>query len=309
MTIKRGTIAFLIAAALMILFTAANASATGVYFQQIPPGYEQSCDLCHSQIPALNAFGEEFKANNYAFPVAQDNSAEPAAAGEPPAAPEPAGQSAPAAAAAVTDSAHAAAEQAAAGVSTIVSGEEGQPAAGMAVTPEELVLGAEEIDIQLVLPSGVTRGDKIQLHAEVRVNGNPAPGKEVVFFQETDFFGPGRVELGRAVTDNQGVAAISYWPRALDNDIRLFAGVAGGAETGWVEAEGILSQTVTGPLVQPFEGLFIPFVGPWMLAIVVGIVWASYLYAAFKVLTIARLGRTREQEVLREQKSRRQAYA
>lgn len=307
MNMKRGTVIFLLALIVAVMFAAGEAQATGVYFQQIPAGYEQSCDLCHSPVPMLNAFGEEFRANNYEFPPVPGGSAPEAEAPASPAAgPEQAVPTAPETGAAAATEQPVVKPPVEATPAAAVE-EPGQAVSLAASVPEEPVASKEELDIRLVLPDGVTRGDKIQLQAEVRVNGSPAAGKEVVFYQETDFFGPGRVELGRAVTDSRGIAVINYWSRALEGDVKLLAAVAGG-ETGTVEAEGILSQTVAGPLVQPFEGLFIPFVGPWLLAIVVGIVWASYLYAGYQVLVIARSGRTKE-EVLREQQTGRQAYA
>ena len=44
-----------------------NAFATGLYFSQIPEGLEKDCGLCHSQVPGLNQFGQDFVAKNYDF--------------------------------------------------------------------------------------------------------------------------------------------------------------------------------------------------------------------------------------------------
>jgi hypothetical protein len=164
--------------------------------------------------------------------------------------------------------------------------------------------------IELIIPSGsVARGDKIQLQAKVTVNGEPVKGKQVQFFAEADFFLKGKMNLGETVTNADGVASISYWPRATEDKVNLSAVVTGENQIIIGEANASLSLLVAGPLAKPAEGLKIPFLGVWTIGLIVGGVWASYFYAGYRVLEIRKLAKVREQEAVHVEEERKQTQA
>lgn len=166
----------------------------------------------------------------------------------------------------------------------------------------------QDSQIELILPSNAIRGDRTQLEAKVTVDGSPVSGKKVEFFEHVDLFINGKKSLGEATTDDQGVAAISYWPRATEENVEITASVAGGAQINSSESSGYMSLTVTGPLVEPFEGVTIPFLGPWVVALLVGAIWASFGYAVYNTLQIPKLGRgVAEQELAPEEEERHTA--
>lgn len=52
---------------LFLLLTGGVAMAKVDYMSQIPAGYEKSCTLCHTSVPALNDFGKKYVTNGYKF--------------------------------------------------------------------------------------------------------------------------------------------------------------------------------------------------------------------------------------------------
>lgn len=293
MRILKRTAVILFLFGLVFLLTATGAGATGSYFEQIPAGVEQSCNLCHSQIPALNDKGTAFMTNNYDFGIFL-NSSEGAATG----------QKSPSVSRGGTgldrpDSLGAGGTADAGEPIIAEEGASGESSSPIAGTVADEAASADSPYMELILPAKAARGEKIRLQALVQLGDTPQPGQEVVFYEETDFFGWGKMEIDKAVTNGDGIATTYYRPSTTEHNIRLMARIEGADETILAQGEGIMPLAVGGPLTKPFEGLAIPFIGPWLLGVVVGALWGVYFYAGSRVLGMSR-GRRREAALERE---------
>jgi|GEM_PF-3047243 len=187
-----------------------------------------------------------------------------------------------------------------------------EPVTGGTGTTPAPVEVQEKLDakIELILPGGsVARGEKIQLQAKVTVDGEPVRGKQVQFFEDADFFLKGKVNLGEAATNADGIAAINYWPRATEDNVSLSASVKGDNQINAVGTTAALSLLVAGPLATPAEGLKIPFLGVWTIGLIVGGVWSAFFYAGYRVLEIRKFARVRTQEAIHSEEERKQAQA
>lgn len=72
--------------------------------------------------------------------------------------------------------------------------------------------------LAMVVPERVASGEPLMVTAYLRDGEeNPVSGTEVTFFIEVDFFTRGRVEIGRAETDENGMAVLRYTPRPTGN--------------------------------------------------------------------------------------------
>ncbi len=169
--------------------------------------------------------------------------------------------------------------------------------------------GKQDVNIELILPDSVTRGERTQLQAKVTVGATLVADKQVNFFAETNnFFGQNKINLGGASTGADGIARISYWPQVLEEKINVTAVVDADTQINAGEAAGSFDLVLTGPLYHKGEGLEIPFLGTWTIGLVIGLIWATYFFAGYKVLQIRKYAKTAQQEVKREAE-RRQARA
>ncbi|MHB1419034.1 MAG: hypothetical protein ACYCX4_05505 [Bacillota bacterium] len=229
-----------------------SAMANPGFFAQIPEGFEpQTCNLCHVQPPVLNSFGKSFQKNGYTF----DGLENPGAKKEVP-------KDAPDASKDTTQ--------------------------GTVATP---VVVAPKLAVEMLLPDKTTRGEKMKLQAKVTTDGQPSEGKKVEFYEEANFFISGKVKLGEATTDASGIASINYWPRSLEKDVKLSVSVPGEDGAKSVEGAGTISPAPTGSLIKTEEGLTVPYVGNWLIAVLVSGVWLTY---AFVVVTTLRLRKVRD---------------
>ena len=122
-------------------------------------------------------------------------------------------------------------------------------------------------------------------------DGAPLQGTTVIFYLHASFAGvEGEAEIGRAMTDENGVASIAYRPRlAGHHEIRMeFVAPAGGE----VEVTSTaIDVTGGGQLYRSPAGVDVPGVGVELLMIVLAIVWFILLGVAFRLVAIARAGR------------------
>ncbi len=107
----------------------------------------------------------------------------------------------------------------------------------------------------------------------------------------------GQVVLGRAVTDNNGVASLNFEPRvAGEHQIRVEFAAPGEtqpqAATTTISVAGSTTQ-----LYQSTAGIQIPGLSVWVLIAVVSIVWAILLSVALRIVGIARDGGEAESAV------------
>ena len=149
-----------------------------------------------------------------------------------------------------------------------------------------------QLTIELELPSEMRVGQETTLQARLRGDGSLS-GIGVVFLTALRFAGTaGTVELGRAITDEQGIARLELLPR-WEGELTITARFAGDARRG--PAEG--SRKV---MVQPgpplyFEKGGVPVAGLLMvfLMTLLGTVWSIYLIVVALVWRIAHKGQGR----------------
>ena len=131
--------------------------------------------------------------------------------------------------------------------------------------------------------------------------GEPVSGVTVTFLAHATFGRiDGFVEVGRTVTNSQGIASISYVPRQPgDQAIKVAYVPAPGAQAE--EATG--RMTVAGAPSQLYvqtAGIQVPGLNSWLIVGLLTIVWGTLLGVAVTVLRIARAGQ-REAGVARRE--------
>lgn len=119
----------------------------------------------------------------------------------------------------------------------------------------------------------------------------PVAGATVRLYREASFAGAtGEVEVGRAITDENGVAILSYEPRtAGEHQMRieyLPTGATEPEETTWTQSVA----ATTEQLYQSTSGIQVPGINVWILMAVLATVWTILLSVALRVVAIARDG-------------------
>jgi hypothetical protein len=149
---------------------------------------------------------------------------------------------------------------------------------------------ASHMKLDVVAPSQLTVGDSVDIQAVLHAahGGEAVAGAAVTFYMDGSFGGiDGEVILGQAITDENGVAVLSYQPRSAgEHQLRveyLTPGAGEPEETTW-------SHTVTGATGQLYmssAGVQIPGLNVWLLIAVVAAVWVILLSVAVRVIAIA----------------------
>jgi len=150
---------------------------------------------------------------------------------------------------------------------------------------------ASHVVVRTSFPGAGTVGELVRLAIDIRTpDGAPLSGTTVTYYLHMSFAGvEGEAEIGRAVTDDQGVATIRYQPRAAGlHEVRMEY-LAPGATT--VE-EVVGSFDVAGgtQLYRSAGGVDIPGINPGLLMVIVGAVWLILLSVSFFLIAIARAG-------------------
>ena len=172
--------------------------------------------------------------------------------------------------------------------------EEPTPALGMGPAGGH---GAEELeipDVRLTLPEHATLGGMITVRARLTDphDGEPIPGATVTF-EMPALWGEefqGHMAIGIATTDENGVASITTQLRT-SGDVEISAAFAGGGGFGPVEGGGSLEVAGSRQLYSPTAGIRVPGLNLWVLAGVIGVVWALYFLVGLRILAIARATR------------------
>jgi hypothetical protein len=150
----------------------------------------------------------------------------------------------------------------------------------------------------LSVPGQVTVGETVEVSVRVsaaeaasagRVSqGQALPGTTVTFYATESFGGvTGKVEIGRAVTDTNGVATITHKPRATgDHQISAEYPAEGEGRAG---ASAVISVAGVGTtqLYHSSSGIQVPGLNVWILMAVLATVWAILLSVALRVIVIA----------------------
>ena len=152
---------------------------------------------------------------------------------------------------------------------------------------------ASHAKLEVVAPTQLTVGNSVDVRAVLHStdDGLGIAGATVAFYMDASFGGvDGEVMLGRAVTDEDGVALLSYQPRSAgEHQLRVEYLTPGGGEA----EEATWSHTVTGATQQLYRssaGIQIPGLNVWLLIAVVATVWAILLSVAVRVIAIAHAG-------------------
>jgi hypothetical protein len=145
-----------------------------------------------------------------------------------------------------------------------------------ATMPDELVLG-QTINVPVVLQSR---------------DGAPLEGATVVFFLHAVFAGTeGEAEVGRAVTDERGMAVLAYRPRLVGHhELRMQYAALGDAEAEVVTV--VFDVNGGEQLYRSAPGVDVPGLNVGLLMAALGAVWSILLWVAIRLIRIAAAGRT-----------------
>ncbi|MFQ6673110.1 MAG: hypothetical protein ACE5KY_07400 [Candidatus Tectimicrobiota bacterium] len=152
---------------------------------------------------------------------------------------------------------------------------------------------ASHVEAEVTVPGEATVGQPMEVQAALRSvdGGLPLVGTQVIFTTDASFGGvEGEIELGRSVTDENGVATLTYEPRSASvHELRIEYILPGDSEPELAST----SISVTDPgsqLHQSTAGIQIPGLNVWLLIALVATVWAILLSVALRVIAIARDG-------------------
>ncbi len=147
---------------------------------------------------------------------------------------------------------------------------------------------ASHVRVDLSVPNEAAIGQPMEVQAHFHSESDDAiTDLGVTFHEEVTFSGvTGDVELGRAVTDENGFAASTYEPRtAGTHEIHVRYTYGEGEEE---DAAASLTVPPTGQQIyRSTAGVEIPGVNVWLLMALVATVWAILLSVAFRVIAIA----------------------
>jgi len=147
--------------------------------------------------------------------------------------------------------------------------------------------------LELSLPPKPAVGQELALAARLTDgNGAPVSGKEVVFSTTALFLNTeGEVELGRAITDERGIALFSFVPRT-EGEVVITARFAGDRQ----HRRSVASATAVvapGPsLYVQTAGVRVPGINVGWLVGLLAAVWGTYLTVMVLLVLVAREGRT-----------------
>jgi len=144
-------------------------------------------------------------------------------------------------------------------------------------------------------PEQIEAGQTLTLTAEVRENlyNDVVANARVYFFVKSDFFISGLVEIGDALTDENGIAKIDYIPNQ-PGALQIIANYKSVSSLEAAEAEGTVNITGSAkPLYSTEIGIRYPnsFI-IWVISIVAILcaIWSTFLFVLYQVQNIASRG-------------------
>lgn len=152
---------------------------------------------------------------------------------------------------------------------------------------------ASHVSVELVGLAQLSVGHAAQVRAVVRnaADGRPVAGTTVTFYVRASFAGvTSNVEIGKAVTGEDGAAVLSYEPRSEgSHELRAEITPDGGTEpeeARWVhDVEGSAPQ-----IYRSTAGVGVPGFDGRVLMVVVSVVWLILFSVVLRVIAIARAG-------------------
>ena len=150
---------------------------------------------------------------------------------------------------------------------------------------------ASHIHVSATVPSDVTVGEMVRIPVALEAeDGAPLRGTTVVFYLHAVFAGvTGEAEIGRAVTDETGVATLAYRPRlAGHHELRMEYATPGESKAEVVST----AFDVSGgeQLYRSAASVEIPGVSGGLLMAVLATVWSILFGVALLIVAIARAG-------------------
>jgi hypothetical protein len=145
--------------------------------------------------------------------------------------------------------------------------------------------------ITIEAPEHTITGQILTLTAEIREieYNEPVANAHVDFFVKTDFFINDLVEIGRAVTDKNGLAKLNYIPNQ-PGDLEIVASYKAGSDLEPIVAESnVIVSGKTKSIYQTVIGIQFPnSIIVWMIviAIITIIVWGIFLYVIYNVMLV-----------------------
>ena len=164
-------------------------------------------------------------------------------------------------------------------------------ALGAAVYALAGTANATHVSAVITVPEEVIVGQPAEIQATLLVaDGAPVAGTSVTFYMSASFGGvEGVVEIGRGVTDENGVATLEYEPRAAGNhEVRVEYVVPGQTEPE--VASTSISVAGGSQLHRSTAGVDIPGLNVWLIIALLATVWAILLSVAARVIAIAHAG-------------------
>ncbi len=151
---------------------------------------------------------------------------------------------------------------------------------------------ASHVKVDISAPQQGAVGDAIRVDATLRSadTGLPLANTPVSFYTEGSFGGvTGEIELGRAVTDQNGIATLSYQPRSVgDHEIRISYVAPGESEPE--VAVTTISVAGASQLHRSTAGIQVPGLNVWLIMAVLTIVWSILFIIGLHIVAIARAG-------------------
>ena len=153
---------------------------------------------------------------------------------------------------------------------------------------------ASHVSATIIVPDEVAVGRPVEIQALLQGadDGAPVAGTRVTFYMNASFAGvEGEVQLGQAVTDENGVATLIHEPRSASvHQIRIEYTLPGDSEPETITTSMNVASGGS-QLYRSTAGVDIPGLNVWLIMTVVAIVWAILMSVAVRVIAIARAGR------------------
>lgn len=146
--------------------------------------------------------------------------------------------------------------------------------------------------LQVGMPQEASLGDVVAIEARLTTaDGAPIAGAQITFLSPVQLSEEvqGEMEIGVAKTDASGVAVLDYQMRRSGN-VEIRARFNGDPTYAAQGAQAFVSVTGEKQLYTPEVGLNVPWLGPWLVALVIAAIWGMYLFVATRVFAIARSG-------------------
>ncbi len=165
-------------------------------------------------------------------------------------------------------------------------------ALGAAVLALAGTASASHVKAELTVPDQATVGQPTEVQATLHsADGGSAVADVLVVFSIDASFGgvSGEVELGRGMTDENGVATLTYEPRsASEHEIRVQYLLPGEDEPEVATTTIFVDGDGATQLHRSTAGVNIPGLNVWLLIALVATVWAILLSVALRVIAISR---------------------